>query len=109
MDKRRKTFRLSINEIPEILRKPVLLYNFEEVKSEVENLSPLGIGLVVDRNSQICTGDFIYLKYPEIDSDIKCYCVYCDDDENGKSIGAYFTEPEDKELILSYLHFQNEN
>ncbi len=109
MDKRRQTVRLSITEIPEILRKPVLLYNYEEVQSSVENLSPLGIGLIVDRNSPISSGDFFYLKYHGFESDIRCYCVYCEEDENGKSIGAYFTEPEDKKRILGFLHIQHEN
>ena len=46
MDKRRKTVRLNIEDIPEILQKPILLYNDEEVESIIENLSPLGIALI---------------------------------------------------------------
>ena len=109
MDHKRKTVRLSIHEIPEILKKPILLHNYEEVDSTIDNLSPLGIGLIVDKNSEITTGDFFYLKYYGFDSDIKCYCVFCDEDAESKIIGAYFTEQEDKKLILKHLHLQNEN
>ena len=109
MDHKRKTVRLSIHEIPEILKKPVLLHNYEEVDSTIDNLSPLGIGLIVDKNSEITTGDFFYLKYYGFDSDIKCYCVFCDEDVESKIIGAYFTEQEDQKLILKHLHLQNEN
>ncbi|HNX23414.1 MAG TPA: hypothetical protein PKG60_05160 [Spirochaetota bacterium] len=109
MDKKRETVRLSIGDIPEILRKPVLMYNNEEVGSIIENLSPLGVGLVVDKNAAIEAGDFFYLKYYTLESDIKCLCVYSEDNGNSRSIGAFFTESKDHKLILGYLHFQNEN
>jgi len=109
MDKRRKTVRLNIEDIPEILQKPILLYNDEEVESIIENLSPLGIALIMDKNSLISTGDFFYLKYYTFETDIKCLCVYSDENENGRSIGAYFTEPEDQKIIIKHLSFQNEN
>jgi hypothetical protein len=109
VDHRRKTVRLSINEIPEILRKPILLHNYEEVESRIDNLSPLGVGLIVNPDSEIFPGDFFYLKYYGFDSDIKCYCVYCDEDGDEKSIGAYFTEPDDQKLIMKHLHLQNMN
>ena len=109
MDKKRETVRLSDSEIPEILRKPILLFNYEEVKSEVENLSPLGIGLIVDRNAPIRAGDFFYLKYYDLEQDIKCLCVYSEVDGKIRNIGAYFTEPEDKKVIMTHLFFQYEN
>ena len=109
MDKKRETVRLSNSEIPEVLRKPILLYNYEEVKSTIENLSPLGIGLIVDKNALICAGDFFYLKYYDLDSDIKCLCVYSEADGEIRNIGAYFTEPEDQKVIMTHLYFQYEN
>jgi hypothetical protein len=109
LDKKRKTARLSNSEIPVILRKPILLYNYEEVKSTIENLSPLGIGLIVDKNAPICAGDFFYLKYYDLDSDIKCLCVYSEVDGEIRNIGAYFTEPEDQKVIMTHLYFQYEN
>lgn len=102
MDKR-KTARLSLNEVPVLLQKPILLYNYEEVESKIENLSPLGIGLSIERNSLIREGDFFYLKYYDIDSYIKCVCVFTEDNEDKKSIGAYFTDPEDKKIISKLL------
>ena len=107
MDKRRKTARLSFHDIPEILQKPILLYNYEEVKSKIENLSPLGIGLVVDKSSEITIGDVFYLKHFPDNSDIKCVCVYCDDEGDSRSIGAYFTDPDDQKTIMEHLHWQN--
>lgn len=92
-----------------MLRKPILLYNYEEVKSTVENLSPLGIGLVVDKDALISAGDFFYIKYYGIESDIKCLCVYSEVDGEIRNIGAYFTEPEDQKVIMTHLFFQNEN
>ena len=71
MDKRRKTARLSMHEIPEKLRKPVLLYDYEEIKSEIDNLSPLGVGFIVDKSAEIAAGDFFYLKYYIFETDIK--------------------------------------
>ena len=109
MDKRRKTARLSIEEIPEVLQKPILLYNDEEVKSKIENLSSFGVGLVIDRNFIMDKGDIFYLKYHSLDSDIKCVCVYSDEDENGRSIGAYFTDSADQRIIQEILHVQFEN
>lgn len=103
MENRRKTTRFSINQIPEILRKPILLYNFEEVNSEIENLSSFGIGLLVDKNANIDKGDIFYLKYHLFESDIKCICVFSDSDENNRSIGAYFTDKEDRKIIMEYL------
>ncbi len=103
-DMRRKTARLSIHEIPEILQKPILLHNYEEVESIIENLSPLGIGLLIDKNIVIVEGDIFHLKYYGIQSEIKCVCVYSDEDGDKRSIGAYFTDPEDQKVILKYLH-----
>ncbi len=102
----RKTARLSIQEIPEILQKPIVLYNDEEVDSKIENLSPLGIGLVVNKSATIDRGDIFYLRYYGLDADIKCVCVFSDEDEVGdkKSIGAYFTDQEDQKVILKYLY-----
>ncbi len=109
MEKSRKIARLLKEDIPEILQKPILLFNHEEVESNIENLSPLGIGLTVHKNSNIEKGDIFYLKYYELESDVKCVCVFSDEDENGKSIGAYFTEPEDQKIILEHLRLKIEN
>lgn len=109
MDKKRGTVRLSNSGIPEILRKPILLYNYEEVLSTIENLSPLGIGLIVDKNAPIRAGDFFYLKYYSFEPDIKCLCVYSEVYGDIRNIGAYFTEPEDQKVIMTHLLFQYEN
>ena len=108
MEKSRKIVRLSKEDIPEILQKPILLFNYEEVESKIENLSPLGIGLIIDKNSEIDKGDIFYLKYYALESDIKCLCVFSDRDENEKNIGAYFTEESDKKIILEHLHLKIE-
>jgi len=102
----RKIARFSKEDIPGILQKPILLFNYEEVKSRIENLSPLGIGLEIDNQSMISKGDIFYLKYCSLELDIKCVCVFCDSDENEKNIGAYFTEPADQKIIMKYLHLK---
>lgn len=109
MEKVRKITRLSEEDIPEILQKPILLFNYEEVKSKIANLSPLGIGLVIDKNSIIDKGDIFYLKYYALESDIKCVCVFSEKSENEKNIGAYFIEPSDQKIIMEYLHSTNKN
>jgi len=109
MEKARKIARLSKEAIPEILQKPILLFNYEEVESKIENLSPLGIGLTIDKNSAIEKGDIFYLKYYALESDIKCVCVFSEGDENEKNIGAYFTEPADQKIIMEYLYSKKEN
>jgi hypothetical protein len=106
---KRKTARLSLNEIPEILQKPILLFNYEEVESKIENLSSVGIGLVVAKSAGIVKGDIFYLKYHDLESDIKCVCVCNDEDDNGISIGAYFTEPDDILVIAKHLYNQMDN
>jgi len=106
VEKARKIARLTKEDIPEILQKPILLFNYEEVESEIENLSPLGIGLTIDNNSVIEKGDVFFLKYYALESDIKCVCVFSDKDENKKNIGAYFTEPTDQKIIMKYLHLK---
>lgn len=106
MKRERKTARLSKEEIPEILQKPILLFNYVEVESRIENLSPLGIGLTIDKNSVLEKGDIFYLKYYSLESDIRCICVFCDSDENEKNIGAYFTEPADQKTIMEYLNLK---
>jgi len=103
MDKRRKTARLSIKEIPKDLRHPILLFNYEEVKSQIENLSPLGVGLTVDKKDEICIGDVFYLKYYSLEADIKCICVYSDEDGETRSLGAYFTESDEQKIIMKIL------
>ncbi len=105
----RKTVRLSIKEIPEILQKPIVLIDDKEVKSEIENLSPLGIGINVDINISVTSGDFFYLKYYDIDSYIKCLCVFSEETEGKRSIGAYFTDPEDQKIIFKHLKHQTDN
>jgi len=103
---RRRTARLTRNEVPEILRNPILLHNYEEIKSEIENLSPLGIGLVIEKEIILNPGDIFYLKYHSLESDIKCVCVFSDLDGEKKSIGAYFTDQEDQKIILKHLQLQ---
>jgi len=109
LEKSRKIARLLKEDIPEVLQKPILLFNYEEVESKIENLSPLGIGLIIDKDAMIEKGDIFYLKYYHLESDIKCVCVFSDTDENGKSVGAYFTEPEDQKRVLEHLHLKIEN
>jgi len=109
VDSKRKTARLYINEIPEILQKPILLYNYEEVESKIENLSSVGIGLVVAKSAAIVKGDIFYVKYHDLESDIKCVCVFSDEEDNGISIGAYFTDPEDILVIAKHLYNQMDN
>lgn len=105
MEMRRKTDRITIETIPEVLHRPQLIYNDTEISSEIENLSPLGVGLVTAKNISITTGDIFYLRYAVIDSDIKCLCVYSIEDEKRISIGAYFSDPEDQKKILRHLYF----
>lgn len=105
MDNRRKTVRISIDQIPDFLQKPILLYNFEEIKSRIENLSPLGIGLEIDRGTIIDKGDIFFLKYHCFNTDIKCVCVFSDVDETSRHIGAYFTDQENQNLILTHLYY----
>ena len=105
MENRRKTVRISIDEIPEFLRNPVLLFNNKEVKSRIENLSPLGIGLEIEREAIIDKGDILLLKYDCFNTDIKCICVFSDVDEKNRHIGAYFTDPANQNLILTHLYY----
>lgn len=105
MDLKRKAARLSIDAIPEVLKKPALFYKDEELPSKIDNLSPLGIGLEVGKDVLIAVGDIFHLKYNSIEADIKCLCVYNDDDGDKRSIGAYFTDPEDQKIILKYMFF----
>jgi hypothetical protein len=100
---KRQFARLSPNEIPEILRKPILLNNFEEVNSQIKNLSPLGIALIVDKDLNIDKGDVFHIKYHAIDSYIKCYCVFSDIFGDNRTIHAYFAEAEDTKAIMKYL------
>jgi len=104
MENRRKTIRISTDEMPDFLQKPILLFNHEEVKSRIENLSPLGIGLEIDREAIIKKGDIFFLKYLCFNRDIKCVCVFSDVDEKSRHIGAYFTDPENQNLILTHLY-----
>lgn len=101
---KRQLARLSANEVPEILRKPILLNNFEEVKSQIENLSPLGIALLVDKGIKIEKGDSFHIKYHVIDSIIKCFCVFSDEYGDKKIIHAYFADVEDTKEIMKYLN-----
>ena len=105
MDLRRKTARLTIDAIPEILQKPAVFYKDEEVPSKIGNLSPLGVGLETEGDVIIAVGDIFYIRYREIDADIKCVCVYNEEDGNRRSIGAYFTRQEDQKIILKYMFF----
>ena len=100
---KRQYARLSLNEIPEVLRKPILLNNFEEVKSQIENLSPIGIALTVDKGIIINEGDIFHIKYYVIDSYIKCLCVFSDEFEDYRLIHSYFAEVEDTKAIMKYL------
>ena len=102
MEKRRSA-RFSPSEIPEILRKPIFLNNFEEVNSQIENLSPLGIALIVDKKINIGVGDIFHIKYHVIDSYIKCVCVFSDISGDNRAVHAYFTEAEDAKAIMKYL------
>ena len=100
---RRQYARLSPNEIPEVLRKPILLNNFEEVKSQIVNLSPLGIAISVDKEVNINQGDIFHIKYYVIDSYIKCFCVFSDESGDNRIVHSYFTEVEDTKAIMKYL------
>jgi hypothetical protein len=100
---RRQYARLTPNEIPEVLRRPILLNNFEEVKSQIENLSPLGIALTVDKWINIDKGDTFHIKYYVIDSYIKCFCVFSDVSDDNRVIHSYFTDVEDTKAIMEYL------
>jgi len=103
----RKSVRLSYDDIPEVLQNPLLLFNCKEVGSRIINLSPLGAGLLIDKHSKLDKGDIFYLKYSELDLEIKCICVFSDADGEKRSIGGYFTEADDKKLILKFLHTKN--
>ena len=105
MENKRKTVRISIEDIPEFLQKPILLFNYEEVRSRIENLSPLGIGLEIDKETLIEKGDVFMLKYHCFNTDIKCVCVFSDVDETSRHIGAYFTDQENQNLILNHLYY----
>lgn len=105
MENRRKAVRISIEEIPDFLHKPVLLFNNEKIKSRIENLSPLGIGLEIERESVIEKGDIFYLIYDCFNTDIKCICVFSDVDNKNRHIGAYFTDPENRNLILNHIYY----
>jgi hypothetical protein len=100
---KRQSARLSLSEIPEILRKPIFLNNFEEAKSQLENLSPLGISLIVDKEISIDKGDIFHIKYHVIDSYIKCLCVFNDVSGDNRIVHAYFSEAEDTKAIMKYL------
>ena len=100
---RRQYARLSPNEIPEVLRKPILLNNFEEVESQIENLSPLGIALTVGKAVSINKGNIFHIKYHVIDSYIKCFCVFSDELGDNRTVHAYFAEVEDTKAIMKYL------
>ena len=101
---RRKSARLSPNEIPEILRKPIFLNNFEEVESQIVNLSPLGIALIVDKGLNIDIGDVFHIKYHIIDSYIKCFCIFSDESDDNRIVHAYFADVEDTKAIMKYLN-----
>jgi hypothetical protein len=105
VDNRRTTTRLSKDEIPEFLQNPILLYNYEEVKSNIENLTPIGIGLSIDKEIIIDKGEAFLLKYYCFDTDIKCVCVFSDVEGNCRKIGAYFSDPEHQKLIYNHLFF----
>jgi hypothetical protein len=105
VENRRKTVRISIDEIPEFLQQPILLFNHEEVKSRIENLSPLGIGLELEKEAIIQKGDIFFIKYHCFNTDIKCVCVFSEVDEKFRHIGAYFTDPENQNLILTHLYY----
>ena len=100
---RRQYARLSPAEIPEILRNPILLNNFEEVNSQIENLSPLGIAISVNKEIDIDEGSIFHIKYHAIDSYIKCICVFSDISGDNKTVNAYFTDVEDTKAIMKIL------
>lgn len=100
----RKTVRLTYEEIPEILQNPILFFNYEEIRSKIENLSPLGVGLFIYNSYMIDKGDIFYLKYLSLEVDIKCICVFKDTGADGINIGAYFTNTDDQKIILKYLN-----
>jgi len=101
---KRQFARLSSDEIPEILRKPILLNDFEEVASQIENLSPLGIALSVNKEINIDQGVIFHIKYHAIDSYIKCLCVFSDISGDKRIVHAYFADAEDSKEIMKYLN-----
>ena len=105
MDKmeRRKAARYSFDEIPEVLRKPVLLLNYEEVKSQIINLSPLGISLSVDKEIDIDKESVFQVKFRVIDSYIQCICVFSDIYGDNRIVNAYFTDVEDSKAMMKIL------
>ena len=100
---RRKIARYSFDEIPEILRKPVLLLNYEEVKSQIINLSPLGISLSVDKEIDIDKKSVFQVKFHVIDSYIQCICVFSDISGDNRIVNAYFTDVEDTKSMMKIL------
>ncbi len=105
MELKRKTARLTIEAIPEILQKPELYYRGSIHSLKIENLSPLGVGLEADADLLIEAGEVFFLQYREIDAEFKCICVYSDLDEKKRKIGAYFTNKEDQATVLKYLYY----
>ena len=101
---RRQFARFSPDEIPEILRKPILLNDFEEVNSQIVDLSPLGISLSINKEINIDEGSIFHIKYYAIDSYIKCLCVFSDISDDNRIVHAYFTDAEDTKAIMKYLN-----
>ena len=105
MDERRKDSRIPYLALRDELRQVEIILHSVSIDAEVEDISLVGIGLIVRKINFLHKGDIFIVSFPKIDRQMKSVCVYCEDEDDDETvvIGAYFLNPFDEENIHSLI------